>query len=411
MAQATKAAIKANFRTGYRPTEQNFADLIDSFVNKADDEVNIDPVTKNIGFGIVAPAQRADINGAIKIGNTTVDSPGAIRFNGADFEGYDGAAWKSLTLGSGGGGQWTEVGTMLNYNGTVGIGDAAPGAKLSLGSDVGNTKIAILKDGFGNAFGIGAQANQFRLHLNAPTSVFSFFNAPAGQEILTIQPNGSMGVNQPSPAMSVEASNVTPLRGGPAIGCSFGAANESFIYLNIPDTTISAPPRPLGDTNLIWKTGFALRFLTEDQKGVVAATTKKHLTIDASGITVEADVKYFGTISDISDARLKKDILPFEDGLSVINRIAPVKYRFKRNEGTDNDEEYVGVLAQDIQKIAPYAIKTHLDKSEDGEEQTEILSVVTGNFIFMLINAVKELEERVKKLEGGARKVSASKSK
>lgn len=39
------------------------------------------------------------LNGALSIGNTTTGAPasGAIRWTGSDFEGYDGAVWKSLT--------------------------------------------------------------------------------------------------------------------------------------------------------------------------------------------------------------------------------------------------------------------------------------------------------------------------
>ncbi|MCR4342654.1 MAG: hypothetical protein NUV40_01965, partial [Patescibacteria group bacterium] len=38
--------------------------------------------------------------GGIIIGNTSVTDPGTIRFDGADFLGYDGTEWKSLTTGT-----------------------------------------------------------------------------------------------------------------------------------------------------------------------------------------------------------------------------------------------------------------------------------------------------------------------
>ncbi|MES2430717.1 MAG: hypothetical protein V4556_07245 [Bacteroidota bacterium] len=52
----------------------------------------------NVGIGITAPAQRLDVNGAIKIGNTTSAVKGSIRYSQADssLEVYDNTRWKSL---------------------------------------------------------------------------------------------------------------------------------------------------------------------------------------------------------------------------------------------------------------------------------------------------------------------------
>ena len=59
--------------------------------------------SQNIGIGIANPLQMLDINGAIRIGETSVANTGAIRWNETrnDFEGYNGNAWVSLTGGKG----------------------------------------------------------------------------------------------------------------------------------------------------------------------------------------------------------------------------------------------------------------------------------------------------------------------
>ncbi|MCU0335370.1 MAG: FG-GAP repeat protein [Chitinophagaceae bacterium] len=58
----------------------------------------------NVGIGSSNPQQRLDINGAVRIGHTSNAFPGTIRFNSAnnDFEGYDGARWRSLTSNANG---------------------------------------------------------------------------------------------------------------------------------------------------------------------------------------------------------------------------------------------------------------------------------------------------------------------
>jgi hypothetical protein len=51
---------------------------------------------QNIGIGSPAPLQKLDVNGAIKLGNTSQNAPGTIRYTGSSFEGGDGTNWKAL---------------------------------------------------------------------------------------------------------------------------------------------------------------------------------------------------------------------------------------------------------------------------------------------------------------------------
>ena len=51
----------------------------------------------NVGIGTTTPTEKLEVNGAIKIGETSAATPtaGTIRFNTttSKFEGYDGSAW------------------------------------------------------------------------------------------------------------------------------------------------------------------------------------------------------------------------------------------------------------------------------------------------------------------------------
>jgi hypothetical protein len=51
---------------------------------------------QNVGIGVPVPQQKLDVNGAVKIGTTATNQPGAIRFNAGKFEGGDGNNWKSF---------------------------------------------------------------------------------------------------------------------------------------------------------------------------------------------------------------------------------------------------------------------------------------------------------------------------
>ena len=72
-------------------------------------------------------------------------------------------------------------------NGNVGIGTSSSSFPLSFGSSNGNTKISLWDAGGVNPFGFGIQSSQFRIHLGAITSRFSFLDGAAGNELVTIK--------------------------------------------------------------------------------------------------------------------------------------------------------------------------------------------------------------------------------
>lgn len=55
---------------------------------------------------------------------------------------------------------------------------------------------------------------------------------------------------------------------------------------------------------------------------------------------------------------------------------------------------HVGVLAQELQQIAPHMVGTFTAKQPDGTP-TQYLSVDNGAMVYMLINAVKQLQQTI----------------
>ena len=107
-----------------------------------------------------------------------------------------------------------------------------------------------------------------------------------------------------------------------------------------------------------------------------------------------------------SDARLKKDIRPYNDGLAFILKINPVWFRYNEVSGFDMQQKNVGILAQDLQKIAPYMIsESATRKAPDG---TGYLSVDNGAMTYMLINAVKEQQQQIEALNKEMEKLKAT---
>jgi fibronectin-binding autotransporter adhesin len=56
----------------------------------------------NVRIGSGSPTEKLDVAGGVRVGNSTGTNAGTIRWNGTDFEGYNGTEWKSFTQGGGG---------------------------------------------------------------------------------------------------------------------------------------------------------------------------------------------------------------------------------------------------------------------------------------------------------------------
>lgn len=102
-----------------------------------------------------------------------------------------------------------------------------------------------------------------------------------------------------------------------------------------------------------------------------------------------------GAWAVLSDANLKKNVHSYNEGLSTLTQIDPVWFQYNGKAGIkDTEKEYVGVIAQDIQKVIPHTVRTvHYDNSETGE-QGDYLEFDPNALTYMLINAVKELAEQ-----------------
>ena len=86
----------------------------------------------------------------------------------------------------------------------------------------------------------------------------------------------------------------------------------------------------------------------------------------------------------VSDGRLKHNIQDYNEGLEEVLQIRPVRYKYNEESGYATDEEHVGVVAQELQTVAP-----HMIGSFEKNDET-YLSVNNSAMTYMLINAVQE---------------------
>ncbi len=122
---------------------------------------------------------------------------------------------------------WQTSGSNIFYtDGNVGIGTNNPFARLSLGGDNANTKLALWQGPNPEdlkGFGIGP--NQFRLHLHNSNNRFSFLNAPNGTEIVTIKGDGNVGIGTTNPSQRLHVEGNSAFMGRVGIGTASPVQN------------------------------------------------------------------------------------------------------------------------------------------------------------------------------------------
>ena len=96
-------------------------------------------------------------------------------------------------------------------------------------------------------------------------------------------------------------------------------------------------------------------------------------------------------VTAFSDERLKRDIKTIPNALDKVCQMRGVTF----NRTDFDGEKQMGVIAQEVEKVIPEVVRE--DNSED-----KIKSVAYGNLVGVLIEAIKELEKKVEKLENGS---------
>ena len=105
------------------------------------------------------------------------------------------------------------------------------------------------------------------------------------------------------------------------------------------------------------------------------------------GTIAAASVVASGNITAFSDARLKDNITKIPDALNKLNRLKGVTFTRK---DLASDKQYAGLIAQDVQKVLPEAVAT---------TEGDIIAVDYNGVIGLLVEAIKELNNRIDKLE------------
>ena len=112
------------------------------------------------------------------------------------------------------------------------------------------------------------------------------------------------------------------------------------------------------------------------------STTKQEFDSDGNVIIQ-------GNLFSYSDARIKTNIETIVNALDKVTSIRGVTYNMIKDIEIDpeNAQKHIGVIAQEIESVIPEAVK----------EENGIKTVAYGNIVGLLIEAIKELKDQIKK--------------
>ena len=152
-----------------------------------------------------------------------------------------------------------------------------------------------------------------------------------------------------------------------------------------------APSTVYATSNIGKDSGDCISFTTDTQMDVTINGSNE-FRFEADG-DFHADGDVIAQSTTItSDAKLKEDIELVPNALDKLNTLNGVTFTWKRSK-----EKSAGVIAQDVQKVLPEAVK-EVTALSNGETH---LTVNYHALTSILIEAVKELQVEVNNLKGG----------
>lgn len=240
---------------------------------------------------------------------------------------------------------------LVTQSGRVGINQEEPLADL----EVGGQGIMVI-DAFSNAHcGLNRRSG---LYFRRDFSPFGWANDPNQLKNMSIRPRGLCS-SENQDGLEINGYDGVVLSTGAQDRLAITQSGSVKIGFNMPDCTGER------DVPGCWN-GFLLE------------------------VNGEAAKPGGGSWIALSDKRMKKNINQFKDGLEVIKKIKPVKYHYNKSSGFDSKKEHIGVIAQDLKKIAPYMVQNDFKTSRNSEQY---YTIDPSTFDYLLINSVKEQQE------------------
>lgn len=202
------------------------------------------------------------------------------------------------------------------------------------------------------------------------TSVTGTLNVTSNTQI-----GGTLGVtSNASVSGGLTVNNATLLKNNATIQQNLAVSGTSTLTGN---STLGGTLSVTGTSTLTGNTSLG---------GTLAVTGTSDFTDD---VVVQQNLTVNGNLTNTSDQRFKENIVPIKNSLEKVLSLNGVYYYWidKQKKG---DSRQIGLIAQNMQEIAPELVKTD-DKG--------FLSVNYSQSVAILIEAIKEQQEMINNLQ------------
>jgi hypothetical protein len=194
--------------------------------------------------------------------------------------------------------------------------------------------------------------------------------------------NGNVGIGTSSPSQPLHV-----------VGGAVRFENTQDTYFQINT----------GDTHLYTAGLHPLRFGTNSTERMRIASNGNVGIGDSApdvALDVVGSIYYTGTISDVSDRRLKENVLDLSDSLNKVCQLNAKSYTLIADRDNEEEEVELGFIAQEVQTVFPEVVKNIQkyvvdENGEDTEEEINYLGVSYIQLVAPMVEAIKELKTEV----------------
>ena len=339
MSERTRDFLKPEFRDGERPSGADFADLIDSFVNKQTDGVSFD-----------SDGNLVLVRG-VRLGNSAGTVAGGLRFNNNQLQVFTGGAWVNVS----GRRRWS-----------------VPAGRWQCDRGRPTTETS-------------ASARSPRLRRSDSRCLWEPAAAPP---------------TRCDSAMPCAATAAAPLLDSPCSPISSGRRTMTSRCGNRPTVPCISTHRR-GRSSAFVQGGTQIRIGDFNATAMWSSALKATSQVPGRRFFRSREVPSRPTApltwTTTSDARIKEDVRDLERGLSELRQVRPVRFRYNGRAGTLAGQAAVGVLGQEIETVLPETIQRASVADDPGLNDMRVFD--PSALTYVLINAVKELAARVEHLE------------
>jgi hypothetical protein len=308
----------------------------------ASDKVNVFYTGGNVGIGTTAPALPLHVNGKARFGNIVGTGTGVSIAPDVN-TGRDGFHCTN------GPDRRLEIYTWGSYNDIKSLG-----APLTINHD---SQENVFLCANGENVGIGTTNPTNRLSVNGSANFSGFVG------IETTTPQYRLHIQSDSTGLFAETTNSS----GVVAGIVGRASATSGVGIAVRGDALS--PDGFG--------GFFTGGRNYFGGNVGIGILEPSVALDVVG-----NIEYTGTITDVSDERLKENIAPLAGALLKIGQLSGVYFNMKN---APNQRE-VGLIAQNVNEVLPEAVRVV-------DPRTGHLGVSYPSLVPLLVEAVKEQQK------------------